>query len=146
MRDLLSNQGIEPLLSTVKRFSRWKDRKKEIEAPLFFDYSFLRFPTQGKLPVQKVSGVIKIVGSGSHPGAIPGEKIDTLKTLKMSVLPYDLHSYLHAGKAVEAVRKPLLGVREVLLRKGKRYRVVLGVCLIQQATAVEIDTRDILAI
>ena len=44
------------------------------------------------------------------------------------------------------VRGPLQGVQGILLRKEKRHRLVLGVRLIQQAAAVEIDTRDILAI
>ena len=35
VRDQFVNQGIEPLLPTVKRMSQWKDRKKEIEVPLF---------------------------------------------------------------------------------------------------------------
>lgn len=36
VRDQLASQGIEPLLPTVKRLSQWKDRKKEIEVPLFW--------------------------------------------------------------------------------------------------------------
>ncbi len=40
---------------------------------------------------------------------------------------------------VEAVRGPLQEVRGLLLRKDKRHRLVLGVRLIQQAAAVEVD-------
>ena len=42
VRDCLERQGIEPLLPTIKRFSQWKDRKKEIEEPLFSCYCFVR--------------------------------------------------------------------------------------------------------
>ena len=44
---------------------------------------------------------------------------------------------------MEAVRGPLQGVREIFLRKDKRHRLVLGVRLIQQAAAVEIDVSDV---
>ena len=44
------------------------------------------------------------------------------------------------------VRGPLQGVHGILLRKEKRHRLVLGVRVIQQAAAVEIDLRDIVAI
>jgi len=143
VRDQLDKQGIEPLLPTVKRLSQWKDRRKEIEVPLFSGYCFVRFGQEEKLPVQKVAGVVEIVGSGSQPEAIPDEEIDALKTLMTSVLPYDSHPYLHEGMAVEVVRGPLQGAHGILLRKEKRHRLVLGVRLIQQAVAVEIDVNDV---
>ena len=60
-----------------------------------------------------------------------------------SVLPYDPHPYLHEGMQVEVVRGPLQGVHGILLRKEKHHRLVLSVRLIQQATAVEIDVKDV---
>jgi hypothetical protein len=47
---------------------------------------------------------------------------------------------------VEVVRGPLQGVHGILLRKEKRHRLVLGVRLIQQAAAVEIDVNDVVPI
>ena len=146
VRDQLEKQGIQPLLPTVKRLSQWKDRKKEIEVPLFSGYCFVRFSQQERLPVQKVSGVVEVVGSGSHPEPIPDAEIEALKTLMASVLPYDPHPYLHEGMMVEVVRGPLQGVHGILLRKEKRHRLVIGVRLIQQAAAVEIDVRDVLPV
>jgi transcription termination/antitermination protein NusG len=143
VRDQLDKQGIEPLLPTVKRLSQWKDRKKEIELPLFSGYCFVRFGQEEKLPVQKVVGVVEVVGSGSRPEPIPDEEIESLKTLMTSVLPYDPHPYLHEGMKVEVVRGPLQGVHGILLRKEKRHRLVIGVRVIQQAAVVEIDVNDV---
>lgn len=146
VRDQLATQGIEPLLPTVKRLSQWKDRKKEIEVPLFSGYCFVRFAQHEKLPVQKVTGVVEIVGVGSRPEPIPDEEIDALRRLMTSVLPYDPHPYLHEGMKVEVVRGPLQGVHGILLRKEKRHRLVIGVHLIQQAAAVEIDVNDVVPV
>ena len=143
VRDQLANQGIEPLLPTVKRLSQWKDRKKEVEVPLFSGYCFVRFGMDQKLPVLKTVGVVDIVGSGQQPEPIPDEEIAALQKLMTSVLPYDSHPYLHEGMSVEVVRGPLQGVHGILLRKEKRHRLILGVRLIQQAAAVEIDVNDI---
>jgi transcription antitermination factor NusG len=145
VRDQLTNQGIEPLLPTVKRLSQWKDRKKEIEVPLFSGYCFVRFVSEQKLPVLKTVGVVDIVGGGNRPEPIPDDEIHALQQLMASVLPYDPHPYLHEGMSVEVVRGPLQGVRGILLRKEKRHRLVLGVRLIQQAAAVEIDVRDVVS-
>ncbi len=146
VRDQLDKQGIEPLLPTVRRLSQWKDRKKEVEVPLFSGYCFVRFSPETRLPVQKVSGVVEIVGSGRRPEPIADAEIEALKTLMASVLPYDPHPYLHEGMQVEVVRGPLQGIQGILLRKEKRHRLVIGVRLIQQAAAVEIDVRDVLPI
>jgi transcription antitermination factor NusG len=143
VRDQLDRQGIEQLLPTVRRLSQWKDRKKEIDVPLFSGYCFVRFGKGTKPSVQKVAGVVEIVGSGGRPEPIPDGEIENLKTLMSSVLPYDPHPYLHEGMVVEVVRGPLRGVRGVLLRKEKRHRLVVGIRLIQQAAAVEIDVRDV---
>ncbi len=143
VRDQLEKQGIEPLLPTVKRLSQWKDRKKEIEVPLFSGYCFVRLSQQNRLPAKKVAGVVEVVGSGNRPEPIPDAEIEALKTLMTSVLPYDPHPYLHEGMLVEVVRGPLKGVHGMLLRKEKRHRLVIGVRLIQQAAAVEIDVQDV---
>ena len=146
VRDQLDKQGIEPLLPTVKRLSQWKDRKKEIEVPLFAGYCFVRFSHQEKAPVQKTIGVVEIVGNGSRPEPIPELEIDALRRLMTSVLPYDPHPYLHEGMKVEVIRGPLQGIYGILLRKEKRHRLVIGVHLIQQAAAVEIDVNDVVGV
>ena len=146
VRDQLDKQGIEPLLPTVKRLSQWKDRKKEIEVPLFSGYCFVRFSQLEKTPVRKIVGVVEIVGSGSRPEPIPEQEINALRRLMTCVLPYDPHPYLHEGMRVEVVRGPLQGAHGILLRKEKRHRLVVGVRLIQQAAAVEIDVNDVEAV
>ena len=146
VRDQLDKQGIEPLLPTVKKLSQWKDRKKEIEVPLFSGYCFVRFSKLENTPVQKIVGVVEIVGSGSRPEPIPEQEIAALRCLMTSVLPYDPHPYLHEGMKVEVVRGPLQGAHGILLRKEKRHRLVIGVRLIQQAAAVEIDVNDVVAV
>jgi transcription antitermination factor NusG len=143
VRDRLTGQGIEPLLPTVRRLSQWKDRKKEIEMPLFSGYYFARFAWRDRLAAQKISGVVEIVGGGERPEPIPDEEIDALKILMASTLRYDAHPYLHEGMAVEVVRGPLQGVRGILVRKEKRHRLVIAVHLIQQSAAVEIDVSDV---
>ena len=143
VRDQLVSQGIEPLLPTVKRLSQWKDRKKEIEVPLFSGYCFVRFGSDHKLQVLKTIGVVDLVGGDHRPEAIPDEEIAAIRTLMTSVLPYDSHPYLHEGMHVEVIRGPLQGVYGILLRKEKRHRLVLSVRLIRQAAVVEIDVNDV---
>jgi len=146
VRDRLAGQGFEQFLPTIKRLSQWKDRKKEIEVPLFSGYCFAWFAWQDRLPVQRVSGVANIVGNGHGPEPIPDQEIEAIKTLMASSLRYDAYPYLMEGMAVEVIRGPLKGVRGILLRKAKPYRLIMSIKLIQQAASVEIDCDDIVPI
>lgn len=146
VRDRLAAQGVERLLPTLTRLSQWKDRKKAIELPVFTGYCFARFPWRDRLPVLMVPGVVSIVGSGIKPEPISEEEIAALQMLVDSALSYDAHPYLQEGMAVEVVRGPLQGVRGILLRKDKHYRLVISVHLIKQAAAVEIDAADVMPI
>lgn len=146
VRDRLAGQGIEILLPTVMRLSQWKDRKKAVEFPLFSGYCFARFPWRARTPVLMVSGVVEIVGSGSRGEPIPEGEISALKALMNSALPYDAHPYLQEGMAVRVIHGPLEGVQGILLRKAKRYRLVMAVHLIQQAAAVELDAADVVPV
>jgi transcription antitermination factor NusG len=143
VRDRLEGQGTEELLPTVKRLRQWKDRKKEIEVPLFSGYCFARFAWKDRLTVVQVPGVVEIVGGGERPEPIPDEEVEALKRLMVSTLPYDSYPYLQEGMAVHVIRGPLEGAHGILLRKGKHHRLVISVHLIQQAAAVEIDVADV---
>ena len=44
VRDRLRAEGVQPFLPTLTRLSQWKDRKQQIEEPLFSCYCFAQFP------------------------------------------------------------------------------------------------------
>jgi len=146
VRDRLESQGIEQLLPTVFKLSQWKDRKKKIEVPLFSGYCFAHFLWQERLLVMQVPGVAQIVGGGYRPEPIPDTEIDAIRALMKSLLPYDAHPFLHEGMPVQVIRGPLEGVRGVLLRKDKPFRLVISVHLIRQAASVEIDASDVVPV
>src|SRR6516225_5282199 len=62
VREQLQQKHIDAFLPTITRWSRWKDRKKKIDWPLFPGYCFARFDPNDALPVLKCCGVVKIVG------------------------------------------------------------------------------------
>ena len=53
------------------RWSRWKDRKKKIDWPLFPGYCFARFDPDDALPILKCTGVVNIVSFEGKPAPIP---------------------------------------------------------------------------
>src|SRR5579864_5397444 len=61
VRDQLEKKKISTFLPTIPRWSRWKDRRKKIDWPLFPGYCFARFDPAHSLPVLKCTGVVNIV-------------------------------------------------------------------------------------
>ena len=50
----LEGKQIEAFLPTITRWSRWKDRKKRVDWPLFPGYCFARFDSSQRLSVLAV--------------------------------------------------------------------------------------------
>jgi transcription antitermination factor NusG len=134
---------MEAFLPTVARWSRWKDRRKRIDWPLFPGYCFVRIDPADTLAVLKCTGVVKIVTAEGKPAPIPDREIESIRTLVMSELSYDPCPLIKLGSVVEVVAGPLKGVTGRLVRKGSHARLILSVDLIGQGVSVEIDASDV---
>jgi len=138
---------IECFLPLREVLSKWKDRKKEVQFPLFPGYLFVRVPIrERRLDILKTPSVVRIVGFDSDPVPIPEEEVEAVKRLVFSKLPYDPYPYLAAGDRVEIIRGPLRGMQGVLIEKKGTHRFVLAVDLIQQAVSCQIDACDVVKI
>ena len=145
VRDQLQRKGLEAFLPTITRWSRWKDRKKQIDWPLFPGYCFARFDAAERLPVLKCTGVVNIVSFDGDIVAIPEHEIESIRRLVESDLQFDPCPLIREGMMVEVTHGPLKGVVGRLVRKGAHARLVLAVDLIGQAVSVEVDASDVRA-
>ena len=145
VREQLERKGLEAFLPTVTRWSRWKDRKKQIDWPLFPGYCFARFDAAARLPVLKCSGVVSIVSFYGDIVPIPETEIDGIRRLVESDLQFDPCPLIREGMMVEVTHGPLKGVIGRLVRKGAHARLILSVELIGQAVSVEVDAADVRA-
>jgi transcription antitermination factor NusG len=145
VREQLEQKHIEAFLPTVTRWSRWKDRKKKIDWPLFPGYCFARFDPRERLPILKCMGVVNIISFEGEPAPIPTHEIEGIRQLVESDLAYDPCPLIREGMMVEVVHGPLKSVIGRLVRKGAHARLVLSVDLIGQAVSVEVDAADVKA-
>ena len=143
VREQLERKKVEAFLPTVTRWSRWKDRKKQIDWPLFPGYCFARFDARNRLPILKCTGVVSIVSVDGEPAPIPEHQIDGIKLLIESDLAFDPCPMLKEGMMVEVVHGPLRSVIGRLVRKNDKARLVLSVDLIGQGVSVEVDAADV---
>ena len=143
VREQLDRKRVEAFLPTITRWSRWKDRKKKIDWPLFPGYCFARFDPKIRLSILKCSGVVRIVSFDGEPPPVPEHEIEGIRRLVESELQYDPCPLIREGTMVEVVHGPLSGVVGRLVRKGAHARLVLSVDLIGQAVSVEVDAADV---
>jgi transcription antitermination factor NusG len=144
VREQLERKQFEAFLPTITRWSRWKDRKKKIDWPLFPGYCFARFDPADALPILKCTGVVNIVSFEGKPAAIPEYELDSIRLLIGSELQYDPCPMIREGMMVEVAHGPLKGVVGRLMRKDAHHaRLVLSVDLIGQAVSVEVDAADV---
>ena len=143
VREQLAQKRIDVFLPTVTRWSRWKDRKKKIDWPLFPGYCFARFNPADRLPILKCAGVVNIISFQGEPAPIPEHEIDGIRQLVESDLAYDPCPMIREGMMVEVIHGPLKGVNGRLVRKNEKARLVLSVDLIGQAVSVEVDAADV---
>ena len=145
VRDQLQTKGYETFLPTITRWSRWKDRKKKVDWPLFPGYCFARFDSRERLPILKCAGVVSIVSFDGDIASIPDFEIDGIRRLVESDVQFDPCPLIREGAMVEVVHGPLKGVVGRLVRKGAHARLMLAVDLIGQAVSVEVDAADVKA-
>ena len=145
VREQLERKGLQPFLPTMTKWSRWKDRKKQIAWPLFPGYCFARFDAQERLPILQCTGVVGIVSFDGAIVPIPEHEIDGIRRLIESELQFDSCPLIKEGALVEVSHGPLKGVVGRLVRKGAHARLVLAVDLIGQAVSVEVDAADVRA-
>lgn len=145
VRDQLEKKSdVDVFLPTIGKWSRWKDRKKKIDWPLFPGYVFARVVADDRVGILKVDGVVQIISNNGMLSAIPDEEIDSVRTLVESELAYDPVPLIKEGDMVKVTSGPLKGViGRLVTKKGASARLVLSVDLIGQAVSVEVDAADV---
>ena len=139
----LDEKRIEGFLPTITRWSRWADRRKRIDWPLFPGYCFVRIHPSNALSVLTCAGAVSLISFDGRPVSIPDSEIESIRALVTSELQYDPSPLIHEGMTVTVVSGPLRGVTGRLVRKGSHARLLLSVDLIGQAVSVEIDAADV---
>ncbi|HKY23237.1 MAG TPA: UpxY family transcription antiterminator [Vicinamibacterales bacterium] len=143
VREQIERKHLDAFLPTITRWSRWKDRKKKIDWPLFPGYCFARFKPDETLSILKCTGVVSIVSFEGRPAAIPDHEIAAIRRVLESDLQFDPCPMIREGMMVEVTHGALKGVVGRLVRKGAHARLVLAVDLIGQGVSVEVDAADV---
>jgi transcription antitermination factor NusG len=135
----LRGKQYEEFLPLYQKRSRWSDRVKLIDCPLFPGYVFCRGDVSGRPPLVTTPSVMGILSFGGRPALVSQEEIDAIKAVLRSGLNSEPWPYLREGDRVRIIHGSLAGVEGVLVRAKTDWRVVLSVDVLCRSIAVEID-------
>jgi len=139
----MQENRIECFLPLYRSVRRWKDRRKEIDLPLFPGYIFVHIALKDRLQVLQVPGVVQFISFSGKPAVVPDVEIEALSKGLSGGLRAQPHPYLKIGKRVRVHSGPMSGVEGILVRRKEKYRVVLSIHLIQRSVAVEVDESEV---
>lgn len=139
----LSTRGIEYFLPTYRAIHRWKDRKVELELPLFPGYVFVHLATHEHFHVLSVPGVARIVGTAQKATPLPDCEIESLKNARSSGIHTEPYRYLEIGRKVRIKAGPFEGLQGILLRRKGRFRVVFSLQLIRSSFVLDVDGSEL---
>jgi transcription antitermination factor NusG len=135
----LLSKGYEAFLPVYRKKSRWSDRVKEIELPLFPGYIFSQFDFHHRLPVLTIPGVAYIIGNRNLPSRVAEHELEGVRRFIASGLPVLPCPYLGVGQLVRVKRGALTGVEGMVVESRGLTRLIISVTLLQRSVAVQIE-------
>jgi transcription antitermination factor NusG len=132
----LRSRGFDEFLPVYRAKSRWSDRVKVIQRPLFPGYVF---DPSNRLPVLMLPGFVHIVGFGNGPEPIDEAELNVIRRFVDSGLPITPWPYLSEGEMVMVQHGALSGLEGIVLRATDSLRLVVSLNLLQRSVAVELD-------
>lgn len=139
----LGVRSVEHFLPLYNSVRRWKDRRVQLELPLFPGYVFVRLPLCERLRVLQISSVVRLVGFGGLPVPLPDEEMELMRSGLAQSAGAEPHRFLTVGRRVRITAGPFAGLEGVMKRRKSGLRVVISLELIQRSIMVDVDACDV---
>jgi transcription antitermination factor NusG len=135
----LRARGYEVFLPCYIERRRWSDRAKSIAHPLFDGYLFCHLAEDTAGKIVTAPGVVRIVGDGRGPLAVPEHEIEAIQRIVETRLHAEPWTFVQAGQCVRIEHGPLRGIEGVVVVAKNSRRLVISIQLLRRSVAVEID-------
>ncbi len=141
VHDQLCSKSLETFLPRIQVWSRRKDRRKKILAPMIPGYVFVRSQLEAEeyYHIIQTIGVVRMVALKGKPIPANDEEISSLMILHETDRTVQNRSYMAKGNQVMIMEGPLKGLIGVYLRHKAKDKVVVSLELLQRSLEVEIE-------
>lgn len=135
----LERAGVEAFYPHMLEPSR--DRRREIEKKFMPGYVFGHFELSERTPIVAIPQVVRILGWGARPAAIPDDEIEGVRKIvsfPKIVTPGECE-YVAEGDLVRVCRGPLTGLEGFVVHRKNSTRIVVSVTMLGRSIAAEVD-------
>jgi transcription antitermination factor NusG len=140
--DQMARRSVESFLPVYRSIRKWKDRRAQVEFPLFPSYLFIRISLHERVRALQVPGVVQIVSFQGMPAAVPDDQIESLRTA-LELRRSEPYPYVAAGQRIRIKAGPLQGLEGVVVRQNSQTRIIVSIDFIQRSTSVELWPEDL---
>ena len=135
----IRSKGFEDFLPLHRRWLRWSDRSKWVEAPLFPGYLFCHLNPEHRFSILTIPGVMHIVGVGKVPEPVDEQEILAIQLALRADAQVEPWPFLEAGQRVRLSSGPLTGLEGILVDADEQRRVIVGLTILKRSVAVKIE-------
>ena len=136
----LQKKGIESFTPKTTFNSKWSDRIKRIEEPIFKSYCFAKFDMKDRIRIISQEGVVTIVNFNKHYIPVEESVIRSLKVLSENRIKLDPCPYIKVGDKIAVKRGHLKGLEGFVLEKrNSNTTLVISVEAILSSVKCVID-------
>ncbi|MDY5968828.1 MAG: UpxY family transcription antiterminator [Bacteroidales bacterium] len=143
----LSNQKIENYLPLVRRLTKWSDRLKMTEKPLFPGYLFAKITKRDVVRVRDTKGAVFIIGWNRQPAVIPENEIAFVRAMLAQEREVEVRNEneLHKGARVRIKAGEFQNLEGTLVSEGDKSKFVLKIAVLNTCFVTTID-KDLLQV
>src|SRR6266705_2514893 len=76
----LGARSVEHFVPLYKSVRRWRDRRVQLDLPLFPGYVFVRLALRDRLRVIQIPSVVRLVGFNGLPTALPDIEMEIMRS------------------------------------------------------------------
>lgn len=139
VRESLSNKGYDVLFPIYRKRVGGPHRTRNVFLPLYPGYLFCRMNTATLGKIVTTTGVIRILGVGRRPHAVPADQMEVVLRTAESDLPVRPWRYFPPGALVRIEDGPLRGLTGTLLTSEGMRNLVVRVDFLKQAATVTLE-------
>jgi len=141
----LQMDGLDVFIPTFRKESKWSDRRKVLDLPIFPGYAFLRSSdiSLDRKHIYRNRSVVRLLSSSAGPAEIPEAEIAAVRRVTQSGTAVEPVPFLTVGQRVRIKNGALQGLEGSLLKVGRENCLVISVDLIQRSISIRIQGYEI---
>jgi len=137
----LDTQNVGSYIPLYSEVRHWRDRRVQVELPLFPGYVFVRMLLTDKGRVLSHPGVIRLLTVNGSMAVFPDDEMVALQSslTKWKAKPYP---FLRSGKRIRVKSGPFAGLEGTILRRNGKRKLVVTLDLIHSSMLLDLDAAE----